>query len=107
MRSTVAATVYDVSTYVSFRELHGDEVAFGERMKATARAFQSLTDARVLRGTFVNVQSWWPCTLPIGVDPLPAKRAYAQRNIAHCSPLVTAACGCPQGLIVGFAEIVS
>jgi hypothetical protein len=103
LRSTVAATVYNVSTYVSFRQLDGDEVAFGERMKATARAFQSLTDARVLRGAFLNAQSW-PCTLPIGVDPLRARRAYAQRNIAHCSPLVTAACGCPEGLIVGFAD---
>jgi hypothetical protein len=103
LRSTVAATVYDVATYVSFRQLDGDEVAFGERLKATARAFQSLTDARVLRGAFLNVPSW-ACTLPIGVDQLRARRGYAQRNIAHCSPLVTAACGCPQGLIVGFSD---
>ncbi len=103
LRSTVAATVYNVATYVSFRQPDGDDVAFGERMKATARAFQSLTDARVLRGAFLNVQGW-PCTLPIGVDPLRATRAYAQRNIAHCSPLVTAACGCPEGLILGFAD---
>ena len=103
LRSTVAATVYNVATYVSFRQLDGDETAFAERLKSTARAFQSLTDARVLRGAFLNVQSW-PCTLPIGVDALKAKRAYAQRNIAHCSPLVTAACGCPQGLIVGFSD---
>jgi len=103
LRSTVAATVYNVATYVSFRQLDGDETAFAERLKTTARAFQSLTDARVLRGAFLNVQSW-PCTLAIGVDPLRARRAYAQRNIAHCSPLVTAACGCPQGLIVGFSD---
>ena len=103
LRSTVAATVYNVSTYATFRQLDGDETAFGERMKATARAFQSLTDARVLRGAFLNAQSW-PCTLPIGVDPLKARRAYAQRNIAHASPLVTAACGCPRGLIVGFCD---
>ena len=103
LRSTVAATVYNVATYVSFRRLDGDETAFAEQLKSTARAFQSLTDARVLRGAFLNVQSW-PCTLPIGVDPLRATRAYAQRNIAHCSPLVTAACGCPQGLIVGFSD---
>ena len=62
-----------------------------------------LTDAKVLRGAFLNVQAW-PTTLPIGVDPLRATRAYAQRNIAHCSPLVTAACGCPEGLILGFSD---
>jgi hypothetical protein len=103
LRSTVAATVYNVATYISFRRLDGDETAFAEQLKSTARAFQSLTDARVLRGAFLNVQSW-PCTLPIGVDALKATRAYAQRNIAHCSPLVTASCGCPQGLIVGFSD---
>ena len=102
-RSTVAATVYQVATYVSFRQLDGDQEAFGERLKSTARAFSSLTDARVLRGAFLNVQAY-PCTLPIGADPLRATRAYAQRNIAHCSPLVTAACGCPEGLILGFAD---
>jgi hypothetical protein len=103
LRSTVAATVYDVATYVSFRQLDGDQTSFGERLKTTAREFQSLTDARVLRGTFLNVQSY-PCTLPLGIDTLRATRTYAQRNIAHCTPLVTAACGCPQGLILGFAD---
>ena len=69
LRSTVAATVYQVATYVSFRQLDGDQDAFGERLKSTARAFSSLTDARVLRGAFLNVQAY-PCTLPIGADPL-------------------------------------
>ena len=103
LRSTVAATVYEVATYVSFRQLDGDQETFGEQLKSTARAFSSLTDARVLRGAFLNVQAY-PCTLPIAADPLRATRAYAQRNIAHCSPLVTAACGCPEGLILGFAD---
>jgi hypothetical protein len=103
LRSTVAATVYQVATYVSFRQLDGDATAFTERLKTVARAFSSLTDARVLRGAFLNVQNW-PCTLPIGVDPLGATRTYAQRSIAHCSPLLTASCGCPEGLIAGFAD---
>ena len=103
LRSTVAATVYQVSTYVSLRQTNGDPVAFAEQTTRAATAFQSLTDARVVRGTFLNVQAY-PCTLPIGVDPLAATRAYAQRNIAHCAPLVTAACGCPQGLILGFSD---
>ena len=83
LRSTVAATVYNVATYVSFRRLDGDETAFAEQLKSTARAFQSLTDARVLRGAFLNVQSW-PCTLPIGVDPLtgdPRVRAAQHRAL--------------------------
>jgi hypothetical protein len=103
LRSTVASTVYSVATYVSFRQLDGDHVSFTQRLKATAREFQSLTDARVLRGAFLNVQSY-ACTLPIGVDALAATRTYAQRNIAHCTPLVTAACGCPHGLIAGFSD---
>ena len=57
----------------------------------------------MLRGAFLNAQSY-PCTLPIGVDPLRATRTYAQRSIAHCSPLLTAACGCPEGLILGFSD---
>ena len=73
LRSTVAATVYHVATYVSFRQLDGDQEAFGERLKSTARAFESLTDARVLRGAFLNVQAY-PCTLPIAADPLRATR---------------------------------
>ena len=103
LKGTIAATVYKVSTYISFRQLDGDEGLFDERLKKTAAAFQSITDAKVLRGMFLNVQAW-PTTLPIGVDPLRATRAYAQRNIAHCSPLVTAACGCPEGLILGFSD---
>ncbi len=103
LKSTIAATVYKVSTYASFRQLDGDQGLFDERLRKTAAAFQSLTDAKVLRGAFLNVQAW-PTTLPIGVDPLRAARAYAQRNIAHCSPLATAACGCPEGLILGFSD---
>jgi hypothetical protein len=103
LRATVAATVYDVCTYVSFRQPDGDATAFGERVKKTATAFQSLTDARVLRGAFLNVSAY-PCTLPIAVDPLKATRRYAHRNIAHCSPLITAACGSPDGLMLGFSD---
>ena len=103
LQDTIAATVYDVATYISFRQPNGDATAFGEQIKRTATAFQSLTDARVIRGAFLNAKAY-PCTLPIGVDTLRATRAYAQRNIAHCSPLVTASCGCPHGLILGFSD---
>jgi hypothetical protein len=103
LKSTIAATVYKVATYVSFRRLDGNTGEFDERLKATAKAFQSLTDARVIRGRFLNAQGY-PCTLPFGLDPLRATRAYSQRNIAHCTPLVTAACGCPEGLILGFSD---
>jgi hypothetical protein len=103
LRQTVAATVYEVSTYVSFRQPDGDQAAFSEQLKKIAGAFQSLTDARVLRGAFLNVQAY-ACTLAIGVDALRATRRYAQRNIAHCTPLVTAACGCPDGLMLGFSD---
>jgi hypothetical protein len=103
LRATVAATVYEVCTYVSFRQPAGDATAFGERVKKTATAFTSLTDARVLRGAFLNVSAY-PCTLPIAVDPLRATRRYAHRNIAHCSPLITAACGSPDGLMLGFSD---
>jgi len=41
LRETVAATVYRVSTYVSFRQPDGDATGFGERLKKTASAFVS------------------------------------------------------------------
>ena len=103
LASTVAATVYSVATYVSFRDPDGNVDAFEETLKDVAKTFQSFTDARVLRGQFLNVAGY-PSTLPIGVDRLRASRRYAHRNIAHCVPLATAACGCPDGLILGFSD---
>ena len=35
---------------------------------------------------------------------LRARRRYAQRNIAHCVPLTSSRCGCPDGLILGTAD---
>jgi len=103
LADSVAATVYDVSIYASFRHPGGDEDEFDELLKSVAKTFGSFTDARVLRGRFLGVAGL-TSTLPIGVDRLRATRRYAHRNIAHCVPLATASCGCPQGLILGYSD---
>ncbi len=103
LAKTVAATVYRVSVYASFRHPGGDEDAFDELVSEAAKTFASFTDARVLRGHCLGAPGF-ASTLPIGVDRLNAHRLYAHRNIAHCVPLATAACGCPEGPILGFSD---
>jgi len=103
LAGSVAATVYDVSIYASFRHPGGDEDEFDELLRGVAKTFGSFTDARVLRGRFLSAAGL-ASTLPLGVDRLRATRRYAHRNIGHCVPLATASCGCPQGLILGFSD---
>ena len=67
---------------MSFRDPSGDVGAFDEAIKDVAKTFQSFTDARVLRGQFLNIAGY-PSTLPIGIDRLRASRLYAHRNIAQ------------------------
>ena len=69
----------------------------------TAREFHALTNARVVRGRRLCLPGL-TATLPLGVDPLNARRSYAQRNIAHCVPLTSTSCGSPSGLILGFSD---
>jgi hypothetical protein len=103
LASTVSGTVYSVAIYASFRDPTGNPDRFEETIKDVAKTFQSFTDARVLRGRFLNFQGF-AATVPLGIDRLRARRLYAERNIAHCVPLSTGACGCPQGLILGFSD---
>ena len=103
LAGTVSATVYRVSVYASFRHPGGNEDEFNEVLADVAKTFQSFTDARVLRGHCLGAPGF-TSTLPIGVDRLRASRLYAHRNIAHCIPLATAACGCPEGPILGFSD---
>jgi hypothetical protein len=103
LAGSVAATVYDVSIYASFRHPGGDEEEFDDLLRGVAKTFGSFTDARVLRGRFLSVAGL-TSTLPIGIDRLQATRRYAHRNIGHCVPLATASCGCPQGLILGYSD---
>jgi hypothetical protein len=103
LASSAAATVYRVSIYASFRHPGGNEDEFNEIVGDVAKTFQSVTDARVLRGQCLGAPGF-ASTLPIGVDRLRASRLYAHRNIAHCVPLATAACGCPEGPILGFSD---
>ena len=58
---------------------------------------------RCVRGRHLALQGF-TATLPLGVDQLRATRRYAQRNIAHCVPLTSSRCGCPDGLILGTAD---
>jgi hypothetical protein len=103
LAASVAATVYDVSVYASYRHPRGDEEEFDELLRDVAKTFGSFTDARVLRGRFLGAAGF-ASTLPLGVDRLRATRRYAHRNIGHCVPLATGSCGCPQGLILGYSD---
>ncbi|MGI9097112.1 MAG: VirB4 family type IV secretion system protein [Solirubrobacteraceae bacterium] len=103
LAGSIAATVYDVSIYASFRHPGGDEDELDELLRGVAKTFTSFTDARVLRGRFLSAAGL-TSTLPIGVDRLRATRRYAHRNIGHCVPLATSSCGCPHGLILGCSD---
>lgn len=103
LSTTVNATLYDVAIYASYRHTGGNADELNERMVELTKSFQSFTDARVLRGRFLNVKGL-RSTLPLGTDALKATRRYAPSNVAHCVPLTTAACGSPDGLMLGFAD---
>jgi len=65
LAGSVAATVYDVSIYASFRHPGGDEDEFDELLRGVAKTFGSFTDARVLRGRFLSAAGF-ASTLPLG-----------------------------------------
>ena len=99
----VGATVYEVGVYCSIRDPTGNAESFDRIVKQTCSDFHALTNARVVRGRHLALQGF-TATLPLGVDPLRATRRYAQRNIAHCVPLTSSRCGCPEGLVLGTAD---
>src|SRR5215218_3033096 len=49
LAASIAATVYDVSVYASYRHPGGDDDELGELLRDVAKTFGSFTDARVLR----------------------------------------------------------
>jgi hypothetical protein len=99
----VGATVYQVGIYCSIRDPQGEPEAFQRIVKQTCADFHALTNARVLRGRYLQ-PAGFTSTIPLGVDRLKATRRYAQRNIAHCVALTSSRCGCPEGLILGTAD---
>ena len=103
LAAQVGATVYEVGIYCSIRDPSGNAESFDRIVKQTCSDFHALTNARVVRGRHLALQGF-TATLPLGVDPLRATRRYAQRNIAHCVPLTSSRCGCPDGLILGTAD---
>ena len=103
LAAQVGATVYEVGVYCSIRDPSGNAESFDRIVKQTCSDFHALTNARVVRGRHLALQGF-TATLPLGVDPLRARRRYAQRNIAHCVPLTSSRCGCPDGLILGTAD---
>ena len=103
LAQTIAATVYSVSVYAAYRDPDASAERLEQTLSEVAKTFQSFTDARAVRGRFLNVPAW-VSTLPLGVDELRATRSYAHRNIGHCVPLASADCGCPDGLIAGFSD---
>jgi hypothetical protein len=103
LSSSVQSGLYRVSVYYAARHLGGDAEALDETLTALAREFGGLTDARVARGRWVHADAF-ASTLPLGIDRLRARRRYAHRNIGHCVPLVTAAAGFPDGLLLGWSD---
>jgi hypothetical protein len=103
LTSEIGATVYQVGIYWSIRDPRGDPREFGRAVADSAREFHAITNARVIRGRRLCLPAF-TASLPLGVDPLRARRSYAQRNIAHCVPLTSTSCGSPSGLILGFAD---
>jgi hypothetical protein len=103
LASEVGATVYDVGIYWAIRDPRGDPREFQRTVGDSAREFHAQTNARVIRGRWLCLPGF-TASLPLGVDPLHARRSYAQRNIAHCVPLTSTSCGSPGGLILGFAD---
>jgi hypothetical protein len=103
LAAEVGATVYQVGVYCSIRDPSGYAESFQRTVKQTCSDFHALTNARVVRGRHLQLAGF-TSTLPLGVDTLKARRRYAQRNIAHCVPLTSSRCGCPDGLILGTAD---
>ncbi|MGH2926651.1 MAG: VirB4 family type IV secretion system protein, partial [Solirubrobacteraceae bacterium] len=99
----IGATVYQVGIYLAIRDATGEAERFEQIVSETARVFHSMTNARVIRGRWLNLRAF-PATLPLGVDELRATRSYGQRNIAHCVPLTSSSCGSPSGLVLGTAD---
>jgi hypothetical protein len=103
LAAEIGSTVYEVGIYCALRDPAGDPERFERTVKQASADFHMLTNARVLRGRHLALAGL-TSTLPLGVDTLRARRRYAQRNIAHCVPLTSSRCGCPQGLILGTAD---
>ena len=82
----VGATVYQVGIYCAIRDPRGEQREFQRLVGDSAREFHALTNARVVRGRRLCLPGF-TASLPLGIDPLKARRSYAQRNIAHCVPL--------------------
>jgi hypothetical protein len=103
LSSSAQAALYRVSICFSCRQPDGEAETLDELLGALAREFSGLTDARVLRGRWLNVDAF-VSTLPIGEDRLGAQRRYAHRNIADCVPLASAASGFSTGLLLGWSD---
>ncbi len=103
LASEIGASIYSVGIYCALRDPRGDEAEFRRLVSRIARESHQLTNARVVRGRRLCLPGF-TATLPLGVDPLRARRSYAQRNIAHCVPLSSTSCGSPSGLVLGFAD---
>jgi hypothetical protein len=103
LASTPGATVYRVGIYASIRDPDGEPESFERTVERVCREFQTHTEARVNRGRWLAAAGF-TATLPLGVDPLRARCAYAQRNIPHTLPLTWSGCGSPDGPVAGLAH---
>jgi hypothetical protein len=103
LSSTPGATVYRVGIYAAVRDAAGDPHGFARTVQRVCREFETHTEARVHRGRWLATAGF-TATLPLGVDPLRATCAYAQRNIPHTLALTWSGCGSPEGPVAGLAH---
>ncbi len=103
LASTPGATVYKVGIYAAIRDPAGEPKAFARTVERVSREFQTHTEARVNRGRWLAAPGL-TATLPLGVDPVRATCAYAQRNIPHTLALTWSGCGSPDGPVAGLAH---
>lgn len=99
------ASLFRVSIYQSIRapgpepELAG----LGEAVDYCADQIESMSDCRVNRGEFQQLDLW-PSTLPLGRDVAGRTRRYATRNVGDTVPLVGMGCGSPRGIPFAFSD---
>lgn len=78
------------------------------RAKALSRFTRALeqevltrTDARLHLPLFAQLSAW-RSTWPLGLDPLGIRRRYVTQNLADTIPLISAHCGSPSGIPLGW-----
>lgn len=120
LASSAGAGVYQVAVNLSLvsppdpsiplRTEEAREEDRQQRAKALQRWTRALeqevltrTDARLHLPWFAQLDAW-RATWPLGLDTLAIKRRYVTQNLADTFPLVSAHCGSPTGIPLGWEQ---